>query len=121
MKDSAEGEIARPPGDYGLGLPGLSRVIPGRTLIKFSESFVKIAAIAVTEHSGDFLHRKIGPFQQEYGTLHPLFQKNLGKGFSEILLEQQSGNVVWMVRKMFGYIFKGHNVRVLSHIMDDLI
>ena len=73
-------------------------------MIILPESFIEIAAVAVTQHGGDFFHGKICALQQSYCPFHTLFQKNFRKGLADLPV-QQRGNIIGMVGKMPGYIF----------------
>lgn len=68
-------------------------------MIVLSKFLIKIAAIAIAEHSSDFLNREVGPFEQSDRPFHPLLKENFRKGFA-CFPTQQSGNVVRVVGKM---------------------
>ena len=75
--------------------------LPWRCSVILPECFVKIAAIAIPKHSGNFFYGKFGVRNQEFGPLHAFFQQQFRKGLAD-LLGQEPGDIDRVIAEMTG-------------------
>ena len=75
---------------YNQGHSGhlLLEVLTRRCPIILFKCFIKIAAVAVTQHGSDFFVGESRSFHQHYRTLHPQPEENFGKGISCLILQK---------------------------------